>query len=74
MNTFFSFFKKITDYIKKLDKKKRNMYIVIFGVSILVTTLAVFVLNQKDYVLLYSNLDTKECASIVGRLYEMKID
>ncbi len=70
---FFSTLNKITDYIKKLDKKKRNMYLIILGVSVLVTSIAVFVLNHKDYVVLYRNLDTKECATIVGRLDEMKV-
>lgn len=70
---FFSSLKKFSDYIKKLDKKKRNMYLIIISVSIILTAAAVLVLNHKDYVVLYRNLDTKECATIVSRLDEMKV-
>lgn len=67
------YLKKSIDFIKNLDKKKRNTYIVIAAISILLTGLAVFILNHKEYVVLYRNLDTKECATIVKRLDEMKV-
>lgn len=72
-NNALSIFGNILNYIKKIDKKKRNLYLIIFGVGIVATVLAAVLLNHKEYVALYRNLDTKECATIVARLDEMKI-
>ncbi len=73
MNKVKLYFSKITNYIKKLDAKKRNLYLIILGVAVTASVLSAVLLNQKDYVVLYRNLDTKECAAIVKRLDELKI-
>ncbi|MDF2566611.1 MAG: fliF [Oscillospiraceae bacterium] len=64
---------KILEYIKKLDKKKKILYIAILCAILAVTILTVVLLNVKNYVVLYRGLDTKECAEIVDKLDELKI-
>ncbi len=64
-------FKNIKDHIKNLDKKKRNIYIILLCGCILVAVVTVLLLNHKEYVLLYQKLDAKECYEIVTKLDEM---
>lgn len=64
---------KIKDYVKSLDKKKRTLYIVIICVCVALSILLACILNYKDYVVLYSGLDPKECSSIVTELDKSSI-
>jgi len=67
------YFSKIVDYIKNLEKRKRNTYIVLLALIVAVTVITAILLNIKHYVVLYRNLDTEECYKIVKRLEEMSV-
>jgi len=65
---------KLTNYLKALDKKKRNIYFLVFILCVSLSLLTVALLNHKNYVVLYRNLDETECYSIAGRLDELSIE
>lgn len=64
---------KILEYIKNLDKKRRNTYIAILAVVVVATVIITVLLNLKHYVVLYRNLDAEECYAIAGKLDEMSV-
>lgn len=67
------YFDKIKDFIKQMDKKKRLLYTAIIGICIALSVLIVCILNYKNYVVLYKDLDVEECSSIVKSLDDMSI-
>lgn len=70
---FTAYLSKITEYLKNLDKKKKIIYASVLAGIVLLSVILVLVLNAKTYVVLYSGLETKECAQIVQKLDEMEI-
>lgn len=67
------YFSKIVNYIKNLEKRKRNSYIILLALTAAVTIIAAVLLNIKNYVVLYRNLDTQECYTIAKRLDDMSV-
>lgn len=68
-----AYFTKIKNYIKSIDKKKRNIYLFVLGFCLTTAVILAIVLNHKNYVVLYRNLDITECAEIVSVLEDMGI-
>lgn len=66
-------FSKAINFVKALDKKKRNRYLLILVGCALTAIILTIVLNHKDYVVLYRDLEIEECADIAKRLDEMSI-
>jgi len=66
-------FTKAVKYVKNLEKKQRNISLLIVGVCLITAVLSVILLNKKEYVLLYRGLDIVECAEISSRLDELGI-
>ncbi|NLK40280.1 MAG: flagellar M-ring protein FliF [Clostridiales bacterium] len=68
-----AYYSKITDYVKKIDKKKKKTYLFLLGFCLTTAVILAIILNRKNYIVLYRNLDITECAEIVSTLEEMGI-
>ena len=66
--------KSITEFWGKLSKKKK--VIIIGGLVVLVigALIITFILNNKDYVVLFRNMDDAESVEVMQQLQESKID
>ncbi|MCX7715739.1 MAG: flagellar basal-body MS-ring/collar protein FliF [Clostridia bacterium] len=73
-NAIIKFFKPLKDSWDNLEKKKRIRYIILAGIILLVIVVSVLVLGHKEYVVLYSNLQSDEAGEIINKLSDMKVD
>ncbi|WP_326910449.1 flagellar basal-body MS-ring/collar protein FliF [Sedimentibacter sp. MB31-C6] len=66
--------KNITEFWSKLSKKNRNL--IIGGVTglIVMALILAFILNNKEYVVLFKNIDQEESVEVLQQLQENKID
>lgn len=73
-NSAIKFFKPLKDYWDNLEKQKRIRYGIVAAIVLLVIIALVLILNNKNYVVLYSGLDSGEAGEILAKLEEMEVD
>ena len=65
---------KLTDWWEKTEKKDRARFFVITGVSIIVIIIAVILLSQTSYAVLYRDMDPGEAGEVLTILQEQGIN
>ncbi|MDE5858825.1 MAG: hypothetical protein K2H23_00300, partial [Oscillospiraceae bacterium] len=66
--------KVFTQFWESQDKKRRILYISLVAAIILIAVVVTIILNRKDYVVLYENLETTEASQMVTLIEEMGYD
>lgn len=66
--------KNVTEFWGKLNKKKRIIIIGGLAALVICALIITFILNKKDYVVLFSNMDDAESVEVMKQLQESKID
>ncbi|MFA9423328.1 MAG: flagellar basal-body MS-ring/collar protein FliF, partial [Sedimentibacter sp.] len=66
--------KSIKDFWIKLSSKSRKLIIAGFIGIVIVAIIITLLLNNKDYVILFSNIDEEETVEVLQQLQENKID
>ena len=64
----------ITEFWGKLSKKKKTVIIGGLVVLVIGALIITFILNNKDYVVLFRNMDDAESVEVMQQLQENKID
>ena len=73
MESVVQFFNQLSQGFNSLAPSRRIAVIVAAGLSFVVISALVILMNQKDYRILYSNLSTDDAGKIIARLQEKKI-
>jgi len=70
---FRQFFKQIQSVLKKLNPTQKFVIFLVSIISIIVIMLLMIWASQKDYVVLFSNLDPKDAQALIEKLEEKGI-
>ena len=70
---FRQFFKQIQNVLKKLNPTQKFVIFLVSIISIIVIMLLMIWASQKDYVVLFSNLDPKDAQALIEKLEEKGI-
>ncbi len=74
VETFKKMATQLTEMWRNMSKSTRWKVILIASLLLVVAIGSAFFLNRKEYVVLYSNLDSKDAGEILNKLTEMKVD
>jgi len=66
--------KQLNEFWNDLDKAKRIKLIVLFCLLLILVIVTAVLLNRKEYVVLYSDLNPADAGEIMEKLREMNID
>jgi flagellar M-ring protein FliF len=66
--------KNVTEFWGKLNKRKKTLIIGGLLVLVISALIITFILNNKDYVVLFRNMDEAESVEVMKQLQESKID
>jgi flagellar M-ring protein FliF len=66
--------KNVTEFWGKLNKRKKTLIIGGLLVLVIGALIITFILNNKDYVVLFRNMDEAESVEVMKQLQESKID
>ena len=66
--------KNVTEFWGKLNKRKKSLIIGGLLVLVIGALIITFILNNKDYVVLFRNMDEAESVEVMKQLQESKID
>ncbi len=64
----------VQTFWKSQTKKKKIIFLSVIGAILVLAIVLTAILNHKDYSVLYTGLDTKEAAEILGEIQTMEID
>jgi flagellar M-ring protein FliF len=65
--------KQLNEFWNGMEKPKRTKLIVLVSLLLILAVSLVFLLNRKEYVTLYSGLNSADAGEILGKLEEMNI-
>lgn len=66
--------KQLNEFWSNIERPKRTKLLVLFCLLVLLAVIMVFLLNQKEYVTLYNDLNPADAGEILVKLQEMNID
>ena len=67
-------YNRAKDSVQGTDPKKRNMIIGIAAAIIIISVATAFILNKKEYNVLFTGITDQEGSEIIGKLQEKGID
>lgn len=65
---------QLNEFWGGLEKDRKNKIIIISIISIIALVIMIVILNRPEYVVLYSQLDSREAAEIYGKLEDLKAE
>lgn len=74
MNIFLQIYRQIESIFKKMSPMQRTNLILLTAISVVFSAIIVIWASRTDFVLLYSNLNTKDAGAIKSKLDEMKVE
>ena len=66
--------KQLSEFWNNLDKSNKRRIIIISAILLSIIMLTTVILNRKEYVVLYSNLDPKDAGEIMTILSDMGVE
>ncbi len=74
MNIFLQIYRQIESIFKKMSPMQRTNLILLAAISVVFSAIIIIWASRTDFVLLYSNLNSKDAASIKSKLDELKVE